>query len=352
MHSLKTSFVSLLGFLAWSSAIPLSSLNPNHLLSTRQALQRNGVIPDYMSPVCKYKGGALTDGIHDVYRLAHAARKSHLSRFKANVFLAWIRVKNTHHPRTIGAALRSPNITAEPWTDGVPEPDDFQTPLDPAPHYFYFFDNDLEVATFVDTVFETLTHCAWTKEKRKPEDSCVIPTSVGCAVPDDHRCKDGAYGFVTPAGSGTRQRDQIFMCDRFLETDDSPDYCSTPGGALNTNGYALLYQIVQMPEYTVFNQTFLQQKTGNSSITQVNGPGGFNDTLSAIGYGTGGEGLKGKGLANAKNYAAFAQWSLDLGYDSGDIGYPDCTANWNKTVEAEGLEHVGRNLLELGKWSG
>ena len=147
---------------------------------------------------------------------------------------------------------------------------------------------------------------------------------------------------------------KFFMCDSFLETDDNPDPCSTPGGALNTNGYALLYQIVQLPEYTVFNEAFLQQKTGNSSVTQMNGPQGFNDILAAIGYGKGGEGLKGKGLANAKNYAAFAQWSLDLGYNSREIGIgtADCTANWNKTVEAEGLEHVGRNLLAVGKWTG
>ena len=87
MHSLKTSLLSLLGFLAWSSAIPLSSRNPNHLLSTRQASERNGVIPDYQSPVCKYKGGALNNAIHGVYRLAHAARESHLSRIKANVLV-------------------------------------------------------------------------------------------------------------------------------------------------------------------------------------------------------------------------------------------------------------------------
>ena len=134
------------------------------------------------------------------------------------------------------------------------------------------------------------------------------------------------------------------MCDTGLKLPDNADVCTSEAGGV-TKGYALLYQLVQVPDIVGVNATYLEEKTGFTSIGEVNGPESFEDSLADIGWGRGGTGLKGKGLANAKNYAAFAQWSLDLGYGSFQV--EKCTEKWDAAVQAQGLDAVGRNLLEL-----
>ena len=107
-------------------------------------------------------------------------------------------------------------------------------------------------------------------------------------------------------------------------------------------------EMVKSSELVQQDKTYLEERTGFDSITDVNGEDAWKETLAEIGWGASGNGLKGKGLANAKNYASFAQWSWDLGFGGEDPWDGNtCEDHFTATVESQQLRPVGRNLRVL-----
>ncbi|KAI4235991.1 MAG: hypothetical protein LQ352_008047, partial [Teloschistes flavicans] len=175
--------------------------------------------------------------------------------------------------------------------------------VNPAQHYFYFFDNDKTVAAHVASIFQNLADCA---DGRNCPNNLIL---CGDQRFGASQCDRGQYGYVLdpnqhaatinnqPKGGGV-----VFLCNAGMALPSNPLPCSTAGGAPGI-GYALLYQMVQVDVIARPDTTYLEQKTGYPNITQLVGSADGKTSLQAIGWGTSGDGLKGKGLANAENYA-------------------------------------------------
>ncbi|KAL9597760.1 MAG: hypothetical protein Q9179_004152 [Wetmoreana sp. 5 TL-2023] len=230
-------------------------------------------------------------------------------------------------------ALHNPNATNQ--APSVP----ISGPVNPAQHYFYFFDNNMKVAETVADIFRSIAACA---------DGHDCPNNlILCGPPQNlpQQCANGIYGFVRdpnqksqalnnrPKGGGA-----VWLCDAGLALPRNPPPCSTGGGA-DSLGYALLYEMVQVDVITRPDRTFLQQRTGYPNITTLAGEG-VKETLMEIGWGINGNGLKGKGLSNAENYARFASWSWDLGFGGQPWGGITCEGNFERRVQQIGLHPV------------
>ncbi|KAI4100034.1 MAG: hypothetical protein L6R37_005712 [Teloschistes peruensis] len=305
-------------FASSSTATPLSSSQPYSDLLPRQGFDQtcgwNRPKDDPCPGIyystdghCKTNATALDQAIKDVGLIAHAAlRALHGANF----------------------TQLSPNATL---TD---------LPINPAQHYFYFFDNDRTVAAKVAAIFQSIANCA---------DGHDCPNNL--ILCGDQRfgasqCDRGQYGYVLdpnqhvaaannqPKGGGL-----VFFCNAGMALPSNPQPCSSPGGAPRI-GYALLYQLVQVDVITRPDTDFLKQKTGQTEITQITSSSDGKTSLKEIGWGTAGNGLKGKGLANAENYARFASWSWDLGYGGAPWTGETCEGHFTDAVREEGLVPV------------
>ncbi|KAL8687785.1 MAG: hypothetical protein Q9218_006145 [Villophora microphyllina] len=212
--------------------------------------------------------------------------------------------------------------------------------LSPADHFFYFFDNDQAVASFVASIFQNIADCA--DGKNCPNNLIICGDQRFGAS----KCDAGQFGYVLdpnqysatlnnkPKGGGL-----VFLCNGGMALPRNPVSCTTNAGA-NSLGYALLYEMVQVDVITRPDTEFLQQKTGWPNITQLTGDGDGKTPLKDIGWGTLGNGLKAKGLANADNYARFASWSWDLGFGSTPWNGTTCEKVFQQTVQQEDLQPV------------
>ncbi|KAL8716188.1 MAG: hypothetical protein Q9220_000093 [cf. Caloplaca sp. 1 TL-2023] len=239
-------------------------------------------------------------------------------------------------------ALHNPNAAngTNPPESGDPNP---------AAHYFYFFENDPAVASFVASVFRGIAACA---------DHHDCPNSI--VFCDDKawpgycsRPVPGVYGFVTdpnqevaalnnrPKGGGS-----MFVCPAGWALPRNPTPCSTPGGA-DTSAFALLMEAVQIDVITRPDEDFLAARTGSRIITMLEGisPGPDNVmgrpvSLKELGMGTNGGGLRTKGLANAQNYASFASWSWDLGFGTNPYYGDTCEGHFMDVVKSQQLQPI------------
>ncbi|KAL8867432.1 MAG: hypothetical protein Q9174_005669, partial [Haloplaca sp. 1 TL-2023] len=126
-----------------------------------------------------------------------------------------------------------------PKAENNPPKDPAASDIDPAAHYFYFFDEDPKVAKFVDDVFRNVAGCADGNACRSAVLECPGPGDP--AVTDPATCMEGVYGFRSYNPSGNQ--DVVSMCDEGLDLPPAPAPCTTRGGA-DSPGYALLYQMV------------------------------------------------------------------------------------------------------------
>ncbi|KAI4193556.1 MAG: hypothetical protein LQ350_008264 [Teloschistes chrysophthalmus] len=301
-----------------STATPLSSYEPYSDLLPRQGFDQtcgwNRPKEDpcpgmyYQSDLsCQNNATAVTQAIKDAGLIAHAALRALYS----------------------GSQTLSPNATLT------------NAPINPAQHYFYFFDNDRTVAANVASTFQNIANCA---DGRDCPNNLII---CGDQRGGPSQCDRGQYGYVLdpnqthgqtinnqPKGGGV-----VFFCNAGMALHSNPQPCSTPGGAPGI-GYALLYQMVQVDVITRPDTDFLEQKTGQPNITQITYSSDGKTSLNQIGWGTAGDGLKAKGLANAENYARFASWSWDLGYGGAPWTGETCERNFANAVREEGLVPV------------
>ncbi|KAL8949975.1 MAG: hypothetical protein Q9222_003953 [Ikaeria aurantiellina] len=221
----------------------------------------------------------------------------------------------------------------------------------PAAHYFYFFENDPAVASFVAEVFRGIAACA-------DHHDCPFSTLFCTDGAWPGFCSDrypGVYGFVTdpnqngalingqhpPKGGGS-----MFMCPAGWELPRNPEPCSTPGGA-DSPAFALLMQAVQIDVITRPDADFLAERAGTRNITMLEGfspaPGtmmGRPVSLKELGMGTNGGGLRTRGVANAQNYAAFASWSWDLGFGGNPYSGDTCPGHFTDVVQSQQLQPI------------
>ena len=108
--------------------------------------------------------------------------------------------------------------------------------------------------------------------------------------------------------------------------------------------------MVQAANISLFDSSFLLSKTVFPVIFPISAP---DAPLKEIGWGESGTGLKSDSLANAQNYAAFAQWSWDLGFGGDEWDGSTCANKFTETVvQPQELRPIGRNLREMGKLPG
>ncbi|KAL8956399.1 MAG: hypothetical protein Q9183_006308, partial [Haloplaca sp. 2 TL-2023] len=236
-------------------------------------------------------------------------------------------------------ALHNPKAVNDPPKDPS------TSPIDPAAHYFYFFDEDPQVAKFVDDIFRNVAGCADGDSCRSAVLQCSGPGDP--AAPNLMACNKGIYGFTFE--SPDSNHNVVNMCDEGLDLPPAPAPCTTAGGA-DSPGYALLYEMVQAANISVFDSEFLLSKTVFPTIFPISAP---DAPLKEIGWGEAGTGLKGDSLANAQNYAAFAQWSWDLGFGGEQWDGNTCVDKFTETVvQPQELRPIGRNLRETGELPG
>ncbi|KAL8826859.1 MAG: hypothetical protein Q9170_007242 [Blastenia crenularia] len=213
--------------------------------------------------------------------------------------------------------------------------------INPAPHFFYFFENDKDVADFVADIFRAVAACADGHDCPMNIVLCGDRGNEGaCSSPP------GRYGYVrdpnqyvatlnhNPKGGGV-----VFMCDAGLALPRNPIPCSTAGGA-DSLGYALLGQLLQVDVITRPDVTFLQQKANWQNITDFH-TDGSPWTLNELGFGTSGNGLRGKGIANMENYRRFASWSWDLGFGGQPWTGETCEEKFDDVIRSQGLVPFG-----------
>ena len=288
-----------------------------------------GIYPD-ASGSCS--GKPVGTAVQDVSYLAHAAREVPFT----------LKARDSKHPgvqltSTLFAvrALHNPNATNQAPSDPI------TGPVDPAQHYFYFFENDQTVANFVADTFRSIASCA---------DGHDCPYNiVFCgdrAWPNACSTPAGRYGFVRDPNQNTAALNNrpkgggsVFMCDAGLALPRNPTPCSTAGGA-DSIGYALLVELLQVDVITRPDVTLLQQKAGIQNITDLH-TDGSPWTLNELGFGTNGDGLRAKGIANAENYARFASWSWDLGFGGAPWTGETCEQHWAAVVRNETLAPFG-----------
>ncbi|KAI4190589.1 MAG: hypothetical protein L6R41_000682 [Letrouitia leprolyta] len=243
----------------------------------------------------------------------------------------------------------SPTVRALHNPDSINQPP--STPyanasIDPAAHYFYFFENDRKTAEFVADVFSSIAACA-------DRHDCPFNVIFCGESPWPGACESppGRYGFVRdPNQYGAQLNNRprtglpFWLCDAGLELPRNPIPCSTPGG-LPSLGYALLQQIVQADIITRPDVSFLQQKAKQDNITDFHN--GSPWTLKELAFLTNAE-VKGRSVANAENYARFASWSWDLGFGGSPWTGETCQERFAQVVNQQTLIRLGRSVLETG----
>ncbi|KAL8860768.1 MAG: hypothetical protein Q9178_002798 [Gyalolechia marmorata] len=226
-------------------------------------------------------------------------------------------------------------------------------PIHPADHFFYLFENDLNVAKFVENVFTNIANCADRHDCPYSLISCEDTRSSanGCLAPP-------RYGYVEDGYNTTINPPKVTMCTTgFAAFWPIPLPCTTPGGE-DRLGSGLLAQMVQVYAMTRPNVTFLQEQTGSPNITILSG---ITDPkykwaqgmdLAELGYGiTNGDGLRARGLANAQNYVEFAKWSWDLNFGDAPqlVNNTKCLDHFTQYAAEHGAKPIstrGRNMLE------
>ncbi|KAL8723605.1 MAG: hypothetical protein Q9225_000147 [Loekoesia sp. 1 TL-2023] len=233
-------------------------------------------------------------------------------------------VRALHNPDSDNQSASAPYVSAS---------------IDPAQHFYYFFENDINVANFVANVFRAIASCA---------DGHDCPFNiVFCGDRGwPGACSNGRYGFVRdpnqlsaqlnnkPKGGGS-----VFLCDAGLALPRNPVPCSTPGGA-DSLGYALLVELLQVDVITRPDVTFLERRARSQNITNLHSDGS-PWTLKELGFGTNGDGLRGRAIANADNYARFASWSWDLGFGGAPWTGETCVQHFADVVGDQGLVPFG-----------
>ncbi|KAL8876238.1 MAG: hypothetical protein Q9198_005532, partial [Flavoplaca austrocitrina] len=214
-----------------------------------------------------------------------------------------------------------------------------ETGVHPADHFYWFFQNNLEVMNFVANVFKNLTVCADRHDCLKHVVFCEVdgrtelyPGACGSSpgrygyLPGNPNQFSGVQstinGVVVQKGGGV-----VFSCPAGRELPRNPPPCSTPGGA-DSLGSGLLAQLIQVDMLTRHDINILERHAGWKNITvqdtdinrrqraseSVWGNPAQGMTLKEMGFGVNGDGLMYRGLANAENYVEFAKWSWDLNY--------------------------------------
>ena len=203
----------------------------------------------------------------------------------------------------------------------------------PAPHYDYFFSRDPAVVTFVTAVFTNVLACSQGRECRLSEVFCDVDPSRGYGwcpkTPNMYSYAPGG-SHNTSAGGGS-----VFMCPAGLSLPRNPVPCSTAGGAASI-GYALVRGLVQCASITnpTDSATFFSA-VGITGITEMGNAGVWS--LSDLGWGTNGNGLMGKGVGNAENFAKFASLSWDYGYGGNPWTGRPCPSRWTSLAASLGL---------------
>ncbi|KAL8871220.1 MAG: hypothetical protein Q9174_002904, partial [Haloplaca sp. 1 TL-2023] len=183
--------------------------------------------------------------------------------------------------------MHAPNGTAITGSTPV----DINSPVDPASHYFYFFDNNPDVAVFVADIFTNLISCT---DGKQPcgNNQILCPgnpeSGGGMFLPT---CDYGAYGYVADpnqrgAALNNRPREDgqtVFLCDNGLDLTPASTPCADPVTGAESPGYALLYEMVQIDIITRPDLVYLEEKTGWQNITQLRGPEAFKEPLADIG---------------------------------------------------------------------
>lgn len=125
------------------------------------------------------------------------------------------------------------------------------------------------------------------------------------------------------------------MCDAGLALPRNPTPCSTAGGA-DSLGFALMVELLQVDVITRPDVGFLEQHTGFDNITDFH-TDGAPWTLKELGFGTNGDGLRRRGLAEAVAYAKFASLSWDYGFGGAPWTGETCIDRWEALVQSQGL---------------
>ncbi|KAL8672718.1 MAG: hypothetical protein Q9168_002843 [Polycauliona sp. 1 TL-2023] len=238
-------------------------------------------------------------------------------------------------------------------------------PTDPASHFFWFFENNVQVADFVASVFRNVTACA---DKHDCGHQAVFCDKEGVPETWPGACSKpaGRYGFsmnpnqysgpqsytngvVVQKGGGV-----VYSCPagRELPRDRAP--CSSTTEPPDSLGSGLLAQLIQVDMLTRIDIPFLQQKTGWQNITVQNAdPNARAETilptspaqgmtLIEMGWGINGGGLRQRSLANAQNYVDFAKWSFDMNYGIAPAGVTNqkCDDHFQRIVARDGAKPV------------
>jgi len=202
-------------------------------------------------------------------------------------------------------------------------------PAQPAPHYYFFFENTATVREYVTSIFQNIANCI--------AGNC--PFSLAFCGDNYGWCPQtpGTLEYApSPAQSLNGQGGVVFLCPAALNLTRNPLPCSTAGGA-DSPSYALLRALVQLPGLTdPNNEWFSTSKVGVSSITEMGNRGKWS--VSSLGWGTNGDGLMARGKGNAENFARFASWSWDLGYGGNPWTGGNCSSErWDPFVTGNGL---------------
>ncbi|KAL8821750.1 MAG: hypothetical protein Q9223_000274 [Gallowayella weberi] len=227
-----------------------------------------------------------------------------------------------------------------------------QGDISPAPHFFYFFDNNKAVANFVANIFRSILACSlgvncpfnivFCDNNRAWPNACQTPPGRYGYVRDpnqlaaalNHKAKGGGSMFMCPAGLA-------------LARNAAPCSQESANMGKDTLGTGLLGQIVQVDVITRPDVGFLEAHTGgweNITVLDHDVLNGSHDnttpmaqgmTLMELGFGVNGEGLREKGLANAQNYVDFAKWSYDMNYSNKGRKCDDKFEAYRKRIGAE-----------------
>ncbi|KAL8798944.1 MAG: hypothetical protein Q9182_006266 [Xanthomendoza sp. 2 TL-2023] len=228
--------------------------------------------------------------------------------------------------------------------------------ISPAPHYFYFFDNNKAVANFVASIFRSIYACS---QKQDCPFNIVFcdnnrPWPNACQTPP------GRYGYVRDpnqhvAALNNRGKGggSVFLCPAGLALARNAAPCSQDSANMgqDTLGTGLLGQLVQVDVITRPDVGFLAKHTGgweNITVLDHDTLNGSHDyttsmaqgmTLMELGFGVNGEGLREKGLANAQNYVDFAKWSYDMNY-AATAGAAKCDDKFDAFRKRVGAEPI------------
>lgn len=207
--------------------------------------------------------------------------------------------------------------------------DTIRGPAQPAPHYYFFFENSAAVAEYVTSIFQNIANCI--------AGNC--PFSLVFCGDSYNWCPNtpGTLEYApSPGESLNGQGGVVFLCPATLKLPRNPIPCSTAGGA-DSPSYALIRALVQLPGLTdPNNEWFSTSKLGVSNITEMGNRGSWG--VSSLGWGTNGDGLMAKGKGNAENFARFASWSWDLGYGGNPwMGGTCSSARWDPFTYGNGL---------------